>query len=388
MYWTPAIMLQAEDRIHRMGQKNKICVNYHYLYGEGTLDSLLYEKLQTKLAIVSEILEGKSEYLQVEETKESVGDFNSVPSGSTDKRKKDAYGKSKRDSSPSSGERSRGMMQITSYFQKKPGQSSEKVVKTEVPPQTERQVKSEQQDSINWEEIEKLLEEDQDKEEKAKNKTIQQRKPIKPFNDDIEECNEEMMIITNKTGYEEAKNRGPKEQEDFENKMFNSCLQEILEQEKGPKGQDSNNIRDIRRYFGNDREMVEEKDDLLSLWKSPTDKHNSKGKHIQEDLFLTQPKKDYKTPIRTADSSGSKNNSGSQRKGGFRFSLQPTNSDFLNSLKEAANSKENSENNEKKRKRDVIDLEVDNDSKELGLSSHIIKRLKENMATINERTEE
>ena len=56
MCWTPAVMQQAEDRAHRIGQKDM--VTCHYLYGEGTLDPRLYNKLETKHAIVSNILDG------------------------------------------------------------------------------------------------------------------------------------------------------------------------------------------------------------------------------------------------------------------------------------------------------------------------------------------
>jgi SWI/SNF-related matrix-associated actin-dependent regulator 1 of chromatin subfamily A len=36
LHWTPALMIQAEDRAHRVGQKDS--VNCHYLIGENTLD--------------------------------------------------------------------------------------------------------------------------------------------------------------------------------------------------------------------------------------------------------------------------------------------------------------------------------------------------------------
>ena len=37
--WTPAILHQAEDRAHRIGQKNS--VNIYYMQGHGTLDDLM-----------------------------------------------------------------------------------------------------------------------------------------------------------------------------------------------------------------------------------------------------------------------------------------------------------------------------------------------------------
>lgn len=43
LHWTPALMIQAEDRAHRIGQKDS--VNCHYLIGEGTLDEMLYKFL-------------------------------------------------------------------------------------------------------------------------------------------------------------------------------------------------------------------------------------------------------------------------------------------------------------------------------------------------------
>ena len=44
MHMTPAMMIQAEDRAHRIGQEN--CVNCHYLIGEDTLDERLFRKLE------------------------------------------------------------------------------------------------------------------------------------------------------------------------------------------------------------------------------------------------------------------------------------------------------------------------------------------------------
>ena len=62
--WTPSIMIQAEDRVHRIGQKGEF-VDIKYLYGKETLDDFILDKLQKKLTIVSTTLDDKKEFLGV-----------------------------------------------------------------------------------------------------------------------------------------------------------------------------------------------------------------------------------------------------------------------------------------------------------------------------------
>ena len=62
--WTPSIMIQAEDRAHRIGQKSEL-VDIKYLYGPETLDDFILDKLQKKLTIVSTTLDDKKEVLGV-----------------------------------------------------------------------------------------------------------------------------------------------------------------------------------------------------------------------------------------------------------------------------------------------------------------------------------
>lgn len=63
MHWTPGIMFQAEDRCHRVSQKNN--VTCYYLHTEYGLDPFLYENIETKYHSVSSFLDGKSKSLDM-----------------------------------------------------------------------------------------------------------------------------------------------------------------------------------------------------------------------------------------------------------------------------------------------------------------------------------
>ena len=58
--WTPSIMIQAEDRAHRIGQKSEF-VDIKYLCGQETLDDFILDKLQKKIVIVSTTIDDKKE---------------------------------------------------------------------------------------------------------------------------------------------------------------------------------------------------------------------------------------------------------------------------------------------------------------------------------------
>jgi SWI/SNF-related matrix-associated actin-dependent regulator 1 of chromatin subfamily A len=78
MTWTPGIMIQAEDRAHRIGQER--CVNIHYLYGPGTLDEYIWPKIRTKLNVISSTLDNDQNEairgLLDPQAKLGIGDFN------------------------------------------------------------------------------------------------------------------------------------------------------------------------------------------------------------------------------------------------------------------------------------------------------------------------
>lgn len=57
LYWTPATLIQAEDRVHRIGQSN--AVNVYYILGNGTIDDDIWPVIRKKFAVVSNVLDGR-----------------------------------------------------------------------------------------------------------------------------------------------------------------------------------------------------------------------------------------------------------------------------------------------------------------------------------------
>jgi SWI/SNF-related matrix-associated actin-dependent regulator of chromatin subfamily A-like protein 1 len=59
LYWTPAALLQAEDRAHRIGQTSTVKITY--LLAPHTADELLWPLLRQKMKLLGEIVEGSKE---------------------------------------------------------------------------------------------------------------------------------------------------------------------------------------------------------------------------------------------------------------------------------------------------------------------------------------
>eukprot|EP00741_Cyanophora_paradoxa_P021760 tig00000241_g21003.t1 len=55
--WTPGTLLQAEDRVHRIGQS--CATHVHYLVAHGTIDDILWPMVCRKLGIVGQTLDGQ-----------------------------------------------------------------------------------------------------------------------------------------------------------------------------------------------------------------------------------------------------------------------------------------------------------------------------------------
>ena len=64
LQFTPALLLQAEDRVHRIGQPN--AVNIHYLLGRHSLDDLLWPLLVKKLQVLGTTLNGEEDEMEFE----------------------------------------------------------------------------------------------------------------------------------------------------------------------------------------------------------------------------------------------------------------------------------------------------------------------------------
>ena len=74
LHMTPAVMIQAEDRAHRIGQEHE-CVNIHYLYGPETIDEVLFKMLNQKLNIFSNTLDNIEKNMEVKNTYKRIVDF-------------------------------------------------------------------------------------------------------------------------------------------------------------------------------------------------------------------------------------------------------------------------------------------------------------------------
>lgn len=77
LFWTPALMIQAEDRCHRIGQNSR--VNCLYLVATGTLDELLWKLLEKKFQDLGEFVEGQEKQkIVVHRTYSGTKELNSM----------------------------------------------------------------------------------------------------------------------------------------------------------------------------------------------------------------------------------------------------------------------------------------------------------------------
>ncbi|MBK3332589.1 DEAD/DEAH box helicase [Persephonella atlantica] len=75
LHWNPAKMWQAEDRIHRIGQKNKVSI-YNFVM-KNTVEEKILQKINEKKALISSVMDGmeskEEEIITVDELLDMVG---------------------------------------------------------------------------------------------------------------------------------------------------------------------------------------------------------------------------------------------------------------------------------------------------------------------------
>ena len=63
--WTPSILNQAEDRAHRIGQKNS--VNIYYINGRGTVDDQIFSLVNYKQLVTTDVTDGFKTSLDIKQ---------------------------------------------------------------------------------------------------------------------------------------------------------------------------------------------------------------------------------------------------------------------------------------------------------------------------------
>eukprot|EP00747_Dinoflagellata_sp_TGD_P058283 gnl/TRDRNA2_/TRDRNA2_151050_c0_seq1.p1 gnl/TRDRNA2_/TRDRNA2_151050_c0~~gnl/TRDRNA2_/TRDRNA2_151050_c0_seq1.p1 ORF type:complete len:274 (-),score=57.18 gnl/TRDRNA2_/TRDRNA2_151050_c0_seq1:164-985(-) len=76
LHWTPGVLLQAEDRTHRIGQVN--AVNIHYLIARETIDESMYNILERKHQDISVLLDGREQSLGAGKAVGGMGQFSTT----------------------------------------------------------------------------------------------------------------------------------------------------------------------------------------------------------------------------------------------------------------------------------------------------------------------
>jgi len=73
LYWNPGVLLQCEDRAHRIGQQAS-CINIHYLIAQDTLDKYIWDMVSKKLDVLGRALDGEKAELQTKTTEMIIED--------------------------------------------------------------------------------------------------------------------------------------------------------------------------------------------------------------------------------------------------------------------------------------------------------------------------
>ena len=64
LYWTPGLLLQAEDRVHRIGQDRP--VEMHYLLAKNTIDDIIWPLIEKKLFVLGKAMDGEAKSMKAD----------------------------------------------------------------------------------------------------------------------------------------------------------------------------------------------------------------------------------------------------------------------------------------------------------------------------------
>ena len=64
LFWTPAALIQAEDRAHRIGQTSEL--NVHYYLCPNSIDNIIWPMVVNKMKLLGEIFEGNASTMEVD----------------------------------------------------------------------------------------------------------------------------------------------------------------------------------------------------------------------------------------------------------------------------------------------------------------------------------
>ena len=64
LFWTPAALIQAEDRAHRIGQTSELSV--HYYLCPNSVDNIIWPMVVNKMRLLGEIFEGNASTMEVD----------------------------------------------------------------------------------------------------------------------------------------------------------------------------------------------------------------------------------------------------------------------------------------------------------------------------------
>eukprot|EP00762_Andalucia_godoyi_P000756 ANDGO_03772.mRNA.1 SWI/SNF-related matrix-associated actin-dependent regulator of chromatin subfamily A-like protein 1 len=75
LQWTPGLLFQCEDRVHRIGQVNSVLIRY--LIATGTFDDHIWTLLRNKLSVLGKTLEGNAESTKMDVESRTLLDTSS-----------------------------------------------------------------------------------------------------------------------------------------------------------------------------------------------------------------------------------------------------------------------------------------------------------------------